>query len=173
LLSGAEWRGVALDGGMITAAALAAFLYGLGRYGPSPRARTIAFTTLTSAQLLYALSARSESPLSLFGKGRLRRNPWLLRTVVVSLGLQAATTAFPPLRALLRTTPIGLADLAVVGTLALTPTLAREALKRLHVRPAPAPLGAAAVPAPAAVKRAPRVRSKAVPRKAGTRRPRR
>jgi hypothetical protein len=87
--------------------------------------------TLTSAQLLYALSARSESPLTLIGKGRLRKNPWLSRTVVLSLGAQAATVLFPPLRALLRTSPIGLVDAAVIAACAAAPTLGREALKRV------------------------------------------
>jgi Ca2+-transporting ATPase len=148
LLNARDWRTVAFDGGMITAVALAAFLYGIGRYGPTPRAKTIAFMTLTSAQLLYSLSARSETPLTVFGKGRLRRNPWLSRTVVLSLGAQAATVLFPPLRALLRTTPIGLADAVVVAACAATPTLGREAIKRL--RRTPAGKGRPAVQAPLA-----------------------
>jgi len=173
LLSAAEWRAVAVDGGLITAAALAAFLYGLARYGPSSQAKTIAFTTLTSAQLLYALSARSESPLSVLGNGRLRSNPWLVRTVVASLGLQAATVAFPPLRALLRTAPIGLADVAVVGALALAPTAAREVLKRVRARSsapqAQAVTTAAPAPAPGT---AARRRGQMPPRRARAQAPR-
>ena len=126
-----DWQRVAVDGGMITAATMAAYLYGIARYGPGPRARTLAFMTMTSSQLLYALSARSETPLSLLGNGRLRANPWLVRTVVVSLAAQAGTVLFPPLRALLRTTPIGLADAGVVLAAAAAPTLAREAMKRI------------------------------------------
>jgi Ca2+-transporting ATPase len=127
-----DWRRVAVDGGLMTAASMTAFLYGLSRYGPSPRARTIAFMALTSGQLLYALSARSETPLPLFGPGRLRRNPWLTRTVMLSLGAQAATVLLPPLRALLRTTPVGPADAVVIAACAAAPTLVREALKRLR-----------------------------------------
>jgi Ca2+-transporting ATPase len=134
LLTRRDWRTVAGDGALITAAAATAFLYGLGRYGASPQARTIAFMTLASSQLLYALSARSEVPLALLGRPRLRRNPWLTGTVAVSLGAQAATVLFPPLRAVLRTTPIGLTDAAVIAACAVTPSLAREALKRLNTK---------------------------------------
>jgi Ca2+-transporting ATPase len=129
-----DWRTVALDGAVITAASAAAFLYGLSRYGASPRARTIAFATMTSSQLLYALSARSETPLTLLGRGRLRANPWLSRTVALSLSAQAATVLFAPLRRLLGTTPIGLLDAAVIAGCAAMPLLTREAAKRLRER---------------------------------------
>jgi Ca2+-transporting ATPase len=132
LLSARDWKTVAIDGGTMTAAALASFVYALARYGNSPRARTVAFMTLTSAQLLYALSARSEAPPAIVGRSRLRANPWLVRTVALSLGAQAATVLFPPLRGLLRTTPIGLADAAVIAACAAAPTLARELRKRLR-----------------------------------------
>ena len=46
--------------------------------------------------------------------------------------LQAATVIVPPLRALLRTTPIGLVDLAVIGAGATVPLVVREAIKALQ-----------------------------------------
>ncbi|MGZ8253915.1 MAG: cation-translocating P-type ATPase [Burkholderiaceae bacterium] len=137
LLEGRDWARVATDGGLMTGAALAAYLYGLARYGTGPRAKTMAFMTLTSSQLLYALTACSESPLTLFGKSRLRSNPWLGRTVALSLAAQVATM-FPPLRGLLRTAPLGPADLLVVLIASASPALVREALKRLR-GPSPAP----------------------------------
>jgi Ca2+-transporting ATPase len=129
LIERRDWMRVTADGGMIAVAALASYLYGLGRYGPGPKAKTMAFMTLTSAQLMYALSARSEAPLSILGRSRLRSNPWLMRTVAFSLLAQLATP-FPPLRSLLRTAAIGPLDLALALGLATTPTVAREALKR-------------------------------------------
>jgi hypothetical protein len=45
------------------------------------------------------------------------------------LALQGATVLVPPLRALLATSPLGVADLAVVGAGAVVPLIVREALK--------------------------------------------
>jgi P-type Ca2+ transporter type 2C len=135
LLDKTDWTRVSIDGGIITASATAAYLYALARYGASPRARTIAFMSLTTAQLLYALSARSEAPLDLFGRSRLRHNPWLTSTVTASLAAQAATVLFPPLRRLLGTTPLGLVDAAIVAAAAAAPSLVREAMKRARARP--------------------------------------
>jgi hypothetical protein len=52
--------------------------------------------------------------------------------VAVSLALQAGTVLFPPLRRLLRTTPVSAGDALVVLTLATAPALGREALKRMR-----------------------------------------
>jgi Ca2+-transporting ATPase len=134
LLTAGDWRGVAIDGALMTGAAMTAFVYGLSRYGPSPQARTLAFMTLTTGQLLYALSARSEAPIAFGELWRESHSPLLARTVLVSLGAQAATVLFPPLRSLLRTTPIGPVDAAVVAGLALAPTVAREIIKRGRMR---------------------------------------
>ena len=48
------------------------------------------------------------------------------------LALQGATVVVPPLRALLATTPLGLADLAVIGVGAVAPLTLREALKTMR-----------------------------------------
>jgi Ca2+-transporting ATPase len=126
LLDHSDWRRVAIDGGLMTAATLAGFLYGLGRYGPGPQARTIAFMTLTSSQLAYALAARSESRIT---DPRLRSNRLLNGVTAVSLALQAGTV-LPPLRGLLRTAPLGPVDWLVVAGVAATPALIRELTKR-------------------------------------------
>jgi Ca2+-transporting ATPase len=126
LLDHSDWRRVALDGGLMTAATFGSFLYALSRYGPGPQARTIAFMTLTSSQLAYALTARSESRIS---DPRLRSNPLLNRVTAVSLALQACTV-LPPLRGILRTAPLGPIDWLVVAGAAATPALLRELTKR-------------------------------------------
>jgi Ca2+-transporting ATPase len=125
VLDRGDWRRVLVDGGVMTAATMTGFLYGIARYGRSPRASTVAFTTITAAQLVYALSASSERRIG----SRTGGNARLLRAIGASLAAQAAVLVVPRLRALLRTAPIGLADIVVAGGLALLPTIAAEIRK--------------------------------------------
>jgi Ca2+-transporting ATPase len=126
LLDRADWQRVTVDGGIMTATALAGFLYGLARHGPGPQARTIAFMTLTTSQLAYALTARSESRIT---DPRLRSNRLLNGVTALSLALQAATV-LPPLRGVLRTTTLGPMDWLVVAGSAALPAMFREITKR-------------------------------------------
>ncbi len=126
LLERSEWGAVATDAGTMTLASLASFGYGLARYGAGPQARTLAFMTLTSSQLLYALAMRSGRPLR---SGGLQPNPTLHRAVGWSLAAQAGTVLLPFARRVLRTTPIGPIDALVVAATAVLPLLAREVLK--------------------------------------------
>jgi len=115
------------DAALLTGSALAGFGYGLVRYGPGSQARTMAFMTLTTSQLVYALSARSSTALV---DPRQARNPLLERVVAASVAAQFATVLFPPLRALLRTSPLSVIDLGVVGALSVVPTVLGEFGKR-------------------------------------------
>jgi Ca2+-transporting ATPase len=126
LLDRSEWGAVATDAGTMTLASLVSFGYGLARYGAGPQARTLAFMSLTSSQLLYALAMRSGRPLR---SGGLQPNPMLQRAVGWSLVAQAGTVLLPFARRLLRTTPLGPLDALVVVTTAALPLLVRELLK--------------------------------------------
>jgi Ca2+-transporting ATPase len=126
LLDRSEWGAVATDAGTMTLASLAGFGYGLARYGPGPRARTLAFMSLTSSQLLYALAMRSRRPLR---AGGLQPNPMLGRAVGWTLAAQAGTVLLPFARRLLRTTPLGALDALVVAATAALPLVTRELLK--------------------------------------------
>ena len=86
----------------------------------------MAFMTLTSSQLLYALAARSQRPLV---GGGLARNRMLDHAVGWSLLAQAGTVLLPAARRLLRTAPIGVTDALVVGVTASLPLVVREVLK--------------------------------------------
>jgi P-type Ca2+ transporter type 2C len=105
---------------------LGAFGVMLRRGGDAARASTVAFSTLSTGQLLYALACRSEARSGLRDLGD-------NRVFVAGLGgmllLQAATFIVPPLRALLGTTPLATADLAVISLGAATPVALREVLK--------------------------------------------
>ena len=134
-----DWRRMMIDGGLMTATTMGSFLYGLGRYGAGPQARTVAFMTLTSSQLLYALTARSEGRIS---DPRLRSNKLLNRVTAVSLAMQAGTSLFPPLRAVLRTSPLSLGDWIIVSGAAALPALLRESRKPKATRRGGAARGA-------------------------------
>jgi magnesium-transporting ATPase (P-type) len=110
----------------MAAATLGAFGVTLRRSGDAVRASTVAFSTISVSQLLYALACRSgERP----GWRGLTENPVLVAGIGGMLALQGATVVLPPLRALLATSALGVADLAMVGAGAVAPLAVREALK--------------------------------------------
>jgi Ca2+-transporting ATPase len=126
LLSRDALKVTGMDAALMAATTLAAFGLTQSRSGDSVRASTVAFSTLSFGQLLYALACRSDERS---GLQRLGDNPALVAGLGGMLALQAATVVVPPLRALLRTTPLGLADVALIGAGATVPLLVREALK--------------------------------------------
>lgn len=146
LFSGADFRRMGWESAALSAGALGAYAYGAARYGLGPRASTLAFHTLTTGQLLHALSCRSESTRLFSGTGR-PGNPYLLGAVAFSLVLQGLTMLVPGLRAILGLTPVGALDLAVVALGAGVPLVVNELTK-----PQPLPetpfRGAGVTPAP-------------------------
>jgi Ca2+-transporting ATPase len=121
------------ESALITAGAVASYLYGLGRYGRGPRAGTLVFNTLTVGQLLHALSCRSAQE-TLFSARRRPPNPYLNWALGGSLAAQGVISSVPALRRLLGTSPLGLADLGVVAAGALGPLLVNEGLKEWGLR---------------------------------------
>jgi Ca2+-transporting ATPase len=113
LFSGADYRNMVAESAVISSASLAAFAYGLARYGPGARATTLAFQSLTVTQLLHAFSCRSESRKPPWG-GKRVRNRYLEWAVDGSLALQALTILLPPLRQFLGLTALDAVDVAVV-----------------------------------------------------------
>jgi len=123
---------MAAESGAISLGALAAYGVGLLRYGPGVQAGTLAFNTLTIAQLLHSLSCRSARPV-LFGGDRLEPNPYMDLALGGSLALQALAMLLPPLRSLLGAGPVGLADLGVIGLGAVAPLMINEATKTVRL----------------------------------------
>ena len=128
LFSGSDFRTMALESGIISTGALAAYGYGISRYSQGARAGSLAFQTLVFGQLLHAFSCRSEHR-SLFDRKRPPNNPYLNLAVGGSLALQALTLFIPGLRNFLGLTPPTLIDLGVIGASALLPFLANESRK--------------------------------------------
>lgn len=124
-----DFKRIAFEAAMISATALGAYGYGISRYGRGAQAETLAFMSLTSAQLLHAFSCRSET-ISMFDKERLPSNRYLNAAIGGSFAMQAMTVALPGLRGLLGTTAISLADAVVIGGSAVLPLIVNEATKK-------------------------------------------
>src|SRR5262249_15544722 len=96
LITRADLTTTITDAGVMAATPLGAFAMPGGT-------STVAFSTLSTGQLLYAFACRSPEHSARRGLGD---NRALIAGVGGMLGLQAATLVFPPLRALLRTAPL-------------------------------------------------------------------
>ena len=134
LFSGGDFRRMALESAIISSGALAAYGYGVSRFGQGPRAGSLAFQTLVFGQLLHAFSCRSEHH-SLLGRQRPAANPILNVAVGGSLALQLLTMVVPGLRGFLGLTPPAIVDAAVIGASSLLPFLVNESRKLVHSNP--------------------------------------
>ncbi len=135
----ADLRNIGFEGGLLSVSTLIAYGIGLSRYGPGPRASTLAFSAITTAQLLHALSCRSERH-SIFERGACPPNPYIPLAVGGGIGLQALTTFLPGLRSILGTTPLGPLDWAIVAGAAIAPLVINEIKKeiiRSHIQEEP------------------------------------
>jgi Ca2+-transporting ATPase len=123
-----DFRRLALESGAISVGALASLGYALWRYGAGPRANTHVFMSLTIAQLLHALSCRSEKT-TIFESGIRPGNRHLNLALGASLAAQAGVMTIPALRKLFNLAPVGPVDLAVIGASAVLPLLFNELTK--------------------------------------------
>jgi Ca2+-transporting ATPase len=128
ILSNRALLTMAGDAALISTVTLGAYGLAVARYGVGAAASSVAFSTLTSAQLCYAITCRSDHRSGFTG---LEQNPLLGAALGGTLALQVAATAVPPLRRLLGTTPLGAADWGVVAVGAVVPLLVKEAAKVL------------------------------------------
>lgn len=128
ILRSGDLKQVAREGAVISASALAAYIYERARYGSSPQASTMAFTTLVTAQLLHALSCRSNDPV-LFTRKRLQPNPYLRAALIGSFAVQLLALLVPGLRKLLGIADLSPIEYLVAAGLGGLPLLINEALK--------------------------------------------
>ncbi len=127
-----DFKRLLFEASTITAGTLAAYGWGLVRYGQGPQAGTMAFTNFVTAGLLHAISHRSETH-SIFDAERLEPNKYLSVAVTGSLGVQAMTMVIPGLQSFLGLGPISLLDIVVTVGTAIAPLLVNEATKKKAV----------------------------------------
>jgi Ca2+-transporting ATPase len=125
-----DFKRLSFEAATLTTGAMAAYAYGITRYGIGPQAGTMTFQSLTMGQLLHAISCRSEKH-SIFSGEKLPSNPYLTMALGGSFALQVLTILVPGLRNLLGLTPIGLLDGAVIAGTAALPLLVNEGTKRI------------------------------------------
>src|SRR5262249_36979291 len=114
LLSSANLASIGAEGAALTATTLVAHGLALARTGDAARAATVAFSALTTSQILHALNCRAGSTVD-----SVTRNPMLSGVVGGTVALQALATQMPLLRGVLGVTPLAGADWLLVGGAAL------------------------------------------------------
>ncbi len=123
-----DFKQMAIESGIISAASMGAYGVGIGVYGMGAKATSLAFQSLTFGQLLHAVGCRSETK-SIFSKTKPSANPYLNAAVGGSMALQVLTMVVPGLRQLLGVTPMNLFDVGVIGGSAVLPLLLNESRK--------------------------------------------
>lgn len=123
-----DLKRIIFEAGLMSSAAMVAYTYGITRYGAGGAASTLAFQTLSTAQILHALTCRSETG-TLFRSGKRQSNQYLNMAMVGSLLLQGTTFLFPGLRSLLGLARLTLLDGLVIGATSVVPLLITETRK--------------------------------------------
>ncbi len=120
------WQGL-----LLAAVTLLAFFIGMRWYGTQgtglQHAVTIAFMTLTLANIFHAFNVRSRTRSAFAGS--LFTNGWLWGAVLNCLLLQAAAIYVPFLQAVLHTVPLTATDWGVIAACSLTPVAVVELIK--------------------------------------------
>ncbi len=128
IVSRGDYAKLLRESSVISAGALGVYGFSRLRYGPGQQAGTHAFMALTLAQLLHAYRCRSERT-SIFAAKNRPSNRYLDTAVGLSAVLQMLAATLPPLRRLLKLSPIGAADMLTILAGAGLPLLANEAMK--------------------------------------------
>jgi Ca2+-transporting ATPase len=129
IIAGKDLKKMTIESGIIGIGTMAAYLYGMKRYGPGATASTLAFNSLTLNELAHSYSSRSEYRHVFSPGSKLPPNPYLTRAILGMAGLQAVVSVVPGLRNILGTAPLGMLDLVVLGGSVLGPLAVNEAMK--------------------------------------------
>jgi Ca2+-transporting ATPase len=136
LVGPGDYSRLTMNATLMTGAGMTSYLIGRRRYG-QPRGATMAFLTLTGAQLLHAFSSRSDTHSILDSGGR--ANPWIGLSVAGGFLAQGLAAVIPGLRRLLGIVPVSAGDVALSWGLSAVSFAASEMVKILmlgrHSRP--------------------------------------
>jgi Ca2+-transporting ATPase len=128
LLDGGRFAAIGVEGWMLSAIALGAFVFSLRALGQEvEQARTVAFGVMVTAQLAHAFNCRSQRS-SLFQAG-VGSNPALWGAIALSLGAQVAVLTVPAVARIFKVTPLASLDWALIGVASVLPFLVMEAIK--------------------------------------------
>ncbi len=136
ILKGSDFKRLAFEAAALSTGSLAAYGYGIIRYGAGPRASTLAFTSLTTGQLLHAISCRSGKTGIFSGESRkkLPPNRYLQAALAGSFLVQFMAMLMPGTKGLLGLAPLGVLDIGVAGMGAVAPLIVNEATKEKKIR---------------------------------------
>jgi Ca2+-transporting ATPase len=129
IIGGEDLKKMTIESAIIGIGTMAAYIYGLRRYGPGAAASTLAFNTLTLNELAHAYSSRSEYRHVFSRDDQLPPNQHLNKAIAGMAGLQALVSVIPGFRSLLGTAPLGLLDLGVIAGGVVGPLLVNEMRK--------------------------------------------
>jgi len=124
IIKASDFQRILFESTTLSGSTLAAYAYGVTRYGIGTRASTITFMSLTLGQLLHSLSCRTEH--SIFEN--IPTNQYLNLALGGSMTLQFVVLA-PGLRNLLKLAPLDGWDLIVIVSSALFPLFVNESTK--------------------------------------------
>jgi Ca2+-transporting ATPase len=114
-----------LEGGLLAAGVLSAYLFTVWSEGPGPRAGSVAFVAVVLIHPFQAMNCRSDR----LGWWRLPANPLSWISLAALAGIQWAAVSWAPLAGLLAAAPLSGIDWLVVTAAVLWPVLALEGIK--------------------------------------------
>ncbi len=133
IVSTSDFKRIGREAATLSLASLAAYGYGIAKYGKGSGAGTLAFQSLTISQILQAWASRSERH-GVFSREGLPPNRFLNFSVLGSLLVQVAAQFIPGLRQLLGTVSMSLTDWAVVAGASAIPLLVDDMAKKVDER---------------------------------------
>jgi Ca2+-transporting ATPase len=123
-------RRMLAEAGLLGAGVLSAYFAATWQAGPGPHATTVAFVALVLIHPFQAMNCRSDR----LGWWRLPPNGLTWVALGALAGVQWLAVSWPPLRQLLRTVPLSLAEWATLTAAVLWPVLVLEGIKAWRAR---------------------------------------